>query len=100
MLECGDENTNFFHAYAKGRKSLNTIWFLEDDRGRRRESFEELAGTGVEHFQNLFKAPTRAHIAEIMRIAQVFPHFVGEEENLSLMEEVSEDELKAALQIF
>ena len=35
-----------------------------------------------------------------MCIAQVFPHFVGEEENLSLMEEVSKDELKAALQSF
>ena len=65
---------------------MNTIWSLEDDRGRRQGSFEELAGTGVEHFQNLFKAPTRAQIAEIMRIAQVFPRFVGKEENLSLME--------------
>ena len=88
------------HAYAKGRKALNTIWYLEDDRGRRRESFEELARTGVEHFQNLFKALARAHIAEIMRITQVFPRFVGEEENLALMEEFYEEELKAALQSF
>ena len=34
-LECGDENTKKFHAYVKGRKALNTIWCLEDDRGRR-----------------------------------------------------------------
>ena len=49
-LACRDENTNFFHAYAKGRKDLNTIWILEDDRGRRHESFEELVETGVEIF--------------------------------------------------
>ena len=60
-LACGDENTICFHAYAKGRKALNTIWCLEDDRGRRRESFEELAKTGVEHLQNLFKAPVGSH---------------------------------------
>ena len=35
-----------------------------------------------------------------MRIAQVFPRFVGEEDNLSLMEEVTEEELKMALQSF
>ena len=96
-LACGDKNTKFFHAYAKGRKDLNTIWCLEDDRGRRRESFEELDETGVEHFQNLFKAPVGAHIVEIMQVAQVFPRFVGEEENNSLVEEVSEEELKVAL---
>ena len=99
-LACGDENTKHFHAYAKGRKALNTIWCLEDDRGRRCESFEELAETGVEYFQNLFKAPAGAHIAEIMQVAQVFPRFVGEEENNLLMEEVSEEELKVALQSF
>ena len=99
-LACGDENTIFFHAYAKGRKALNTIWCLEDDRGRIREYFEELAETGVEHFQNLFKAPVGAHIEEIIQVAQVFPRFVGEKENNSLMEEVSEEELKAALQSF
>ena len=79
---------------------MNTIWYLEDDRGRRREYFEELAETEVEHFQNLFKAPAGANIAEIMSIAQAFPRFVGEEENLSLMEEVSKEELKVALQSF
>ena len=29
-MECGDENTNFFHAYARGRKDSNTIWSLVD----------------------------------------------------------------------
>ena len=68
-LACGDENTKKIHAYAKGKKTLNTIWSLVDDRGRRCESFEELAENGVEHFQNLFKALARANIVEIMRIA-------------------------------
>ena len=37
---------------------------------------------------------------EIMHIAQVFSLFVGVEENLALMEEVIEEELKMALQSF
>ena len=34
-LECREDNTIFFHAYAKGRKVVNTIWSLVDDKGRR-----------------------------------------------------------------
>ena len=59
-----------------------------------------MARTGVEHFQNLFRALAKASIAEILHIAQVFPSFVGEEENLALMEEVFEEELKEALHSF
>lgn len=33
-LNAGDENTSFFHKYAKGRKSTNTIWCLKDEEGR------------------------------------------------------------------
>ena len=29
-LACGDDNTKFFHAYARGRKATNTIWSLRD----------------------------------------------------------------------
>ena len=25
-LACGDDNTNFFHAYDRGRKAANTVW--------------------------------------------------------------------------
>jgi hypothetical protein len=34
-LSCGDENTKFFQAFAKGRKMANTIWGLRDRMGRR-----------------------------------------------------------------
>ena len=59
-----------------------------------------MAGIGVEHFQHLFRAPEGTQLVEIMRIAQVFPRFMGEEENQSLMEEVTEEELKLALHSF
>jgi len=99
-LKSGDENTKFYHAYAKGRKNANTIWKLEDSEGREENTFEGMARIGVSHFQNLFKANNQASIEEVVRLAQLFPGFVNEEENQKLYEKVTEDELKEALNSF
>jgi len=99
-LESGDENTKFFQAYAKGRKCVNTIWKLENQEGSMETSFEGMAKIGVSHFQNLFKASNVANIEEVVRMAQLFPSFVNEEDNQMLCAEVSEEELKEALLSF
>ena len=67
-MECGDDNTKNFHAYAIGRKVANTIWSLEDEEGTH-VSFEDKARCGVNHFQHLFKAPPQASIEEVIRMA-------------------------------
>ena len=68
-LECGDDNTKFFHAYARGRKVENTIWNLQDEEGNSHVTFEDKATYGVNHFQRLFKAPLHASIEEVIRMA-------------------------------
>eukprot|EP00253_Pinus_taeda_P010711 PITA_10711 len=93
-LKAGDENTKFFHNYAKGRKSVNTIWKLKDQNGREASSFEDLSRMGKAHFQNLFTAQGGITLAEIIRTAQCFPRFVEEEEAGSLMEVVSKEEVE------
>ena len=89
-LEFGDDNTKFFQAYARGRKDANTVWILLDDRGMIHYTFNGMARTWVEHFENMFKSPPHESIAKVIRIAQLFPRFVEEEDNLALMEEVIE----------
>eukprot|EP00253_Pinus_taeda_P033361 PITA_33361 len=93
-LKAGDENTKFFHNYAKGRKSANTIWKLKDQNGREASSFEDLSRMGKAHFQNLFTAQGGITLAEIIRTTQCFPRFVEEEEAGSLMEVVSKEEVE------
>ena len=93
-LESGDDNTKNFHAYARGRMVANTIWSLRDEEGTSYVSFEEKASCGVTHFQQLFKAPAQASIAEIIQLAQMFPRFVDEEGNEELLKAVTEEELK------
>jgi hypothetical protein len=80
-LSCGDENTKFFQAYAKGRKLANTIWGLRKREGEVVTSFEGLASLGIEHFSDLFKAQEGSSIAEIVQVARLFPRFVEEEDN-------------------
>ena len=68
-MECGDDNTKFFQAYAKGRKQQNTIWELRNANNERVSSFEDLAAIGRSYFGNLFKADQHATIAEILEIS-------------------------------
>ena len=56
-LDCGDDNTNKFHAYARGRKAANIVWSLPDEQGTNNDIFDGMVGTRVEHFKQLFKAP-------------------------------------------
>ena len=94
-IECGDDNTKLFQAFAKGRKQQNTIWELKKANNETSTSFEYLAGTGKDFFENLFKANQQASIAEVIHLSQLFPESITKEDNLDLMEEISEEELKA-----
>ena len=98
-LECGDDNTKKFHAYAQGRKVANTIWSLQDEEGTH-VAFEDKARCGVNHFQKLFKAPPQGSIEDVIRLSQMFPRFVDEEENRDLVKELTEEELKEVLGSF
>lgn len=99
-LSSGDKNAKFFHAYAKGRKYHNTIWELHDDRGNTSSSFDGLSEMGVKHLKKLFEAQTGTSIAEIIRLAILFPSFIDQEGNDSLIREVLASELLATLRSF
>eukprot|EP00253_Pinus_taeda_P024113 PITA_24113 len=96
-LKAGDENTRFFHNYAKGRKSSNTIWSLKDEEGRELKTFSEISGLGMRHFQKIFSDNGESTIAEIIKTAQCFPRFIEEGMNEDLIAPVSKDEVEAAM---
>eukprot|EP00253_Pinus_taeda_P022843 PITA_22843 len=98
-LKAGDENTRFFHNFAKGRKSANTIWRLKDEGGREFKSFPELSGLGKRHFQNIFTDQREATIAEVLRTVHSFPRFVEEDEAEDLLIPVSKEEIEAAMKL-
>ena len=95
-----------------GMKILNSFMLLQgvgkqkilfgarDGAGVEHYDFDGKASCGVTHFENLFKAPIQASIAEVIRVAQLFPRFSNEEDNRRLMSPVDEEELKKVLGSF
>eukprot|EP00253_Pinus_taeda_P004657 PITA_04657 len=96
-LKSGDENTSFFHNYAKGRKYSNTIWSLKDEEGRVVNTFTDLSGLGQRHFQRIFSDSGEATIVEVMRTAQCFPRFLEEDEAAELSNPVTKEEVEVAM---
>eukprot|EP00253_Pinus_taeda_P021308 PITA_21308 len=96
-LKAGDENSKFFHNYAKGRRNANTIWKLKDSEGRVASSFEELSILGKNHFQYLFSDPGGISLAEIIRKSQAFSRFVEEGDAEDLFREVTKEEVESII---
>eukprot|EP00253_Pinus_taeda_P023209 PITA_23209 len=99
-LKAGDENTRFFHSYAKGRKVKNTIWSLPTPDGDVADTFPKPAQLGSSHFRNLYKQPQAASITEIINIAGHFPRFVNEDEAEHLFDLLTPKELENTIKWF
>lgn len=74
----------------------NTIWSLRNLRGAKVTNFNELADLGTNHFN----AQEETSIAEIIKVAQLFPRFVEEDEVGSLTAPVTDKELIEVLHSF
>ena len=99
-MECRDDNTKLFQSFAKGRDQNNTILELKKENNETSNTFEDLVEIGKKYFENIFKEDQQATIAEVIQISQCFPRSISEKDNLELMEEVSEEEVKATLHNF
>ena len=77
-MECGDDNTKLFQAFAKGRKQQNTIWELKNENNETVNTCEDLADIGKSHFENLFKSYQQATISKIIQVSQFFPERITE----------------------
>eukprot|EP00253_Pinus_taeda_P029007 PITA_29007 len=96
----GDNNTKFYHKYANGRKAINIIWELQNEQGQVITVQQGLARLANEHFKSIYKAPREVNILEIMRLAELFPSFVQQEDSENLMMEVTREELEATIKWF
>ena len=73
---------------------------MQDDRGNKATTFEGVSSMGVEHFKSIFAAQQGTSIIKIVKIARIFPRFVEQDGNESLMKDVMTLKLLATLQSF
>lgn len=52
-----------------------------------------------DHFKNMFKEPHEVTIAQVIRVYQLFPRYVEEEENDMLMTPVTKEEVEGVLKM-
>lgn len=99
LLE-GDDNTNFYHKFANGRKAINTIWQLSNEQGHIVNNFPQLDSLVNSHFKQTYRAPLVVNRGEIIQIAQLFPHFVDQEASRELTKEITIGEVEATIKWF
>jgi hypothetical protein len=99
-LKVGDDNTKFFHHFAKPRKNINSIWKITKEDDTLVENFPDIAVEGVRYFQNPFKEDNHGTIDAIISLSNFFPIFMELEDNQSLMAEVGKEELLRTLESF
>eukprot|EP00253_Pinus_taeda_P030670 PITA_30670 len=99
-IQAGDDNTKFFHNFAKSRKVSNTIWKLPSPDGDIADNFNKLAHLGTTHFRNLYKSPRESNLLDIINVANHFPRFVEEDDVEALIEPVTAEELEGVLKWF
>uniref|UniRef100_A0A803QED6 Reverse transcriptase domain-containing protein n=1 Tax=Cannabis sativa TaxID=3483 RepID=A0A803QED6_CANSA len=95
-LQNGDQNTNFFHAYASSRRKHNTIKFLSDDRGIAVHSKQGMTDIITAYFGDLFKA-TDVDLDALTHTIAAIPTTVTAAMNDSLIQPFTCEEIYNAL---
>jgi len=64
------------------------------------DTFPHLASLATSHFKQVYQAPPNATLAEVIRVAHLFPRFIEREDVMDLYREVTLGELEASLKWF
>jgi hypothetical protein len=93
-LTCKDLNTRFFHTSTVIKRRRNTIDFLQLLSGIRSSDRQDIGNCFTSHFKNIFHSSIPTLDADLMSL---FDNCISREENVSICEIPSEQEIFAAL---
>ncbi|CAM8977963.1 unnamed protein product [Rhodiola kirilowii] len=93
----GDKNTKFFHARASHRRKKNWVHALIDEHGVKQTDQGEMMKVAVAYFQKIFQAKVDMRTMNWEAHLQHVVPTVDEVMNASLIEEISEVEIRRAV---
>ena len=96
----GDSNTKFFHSFASGRRTHNTIWSLEDEEGIVYEDDGPLKELGKSFFAKIFKDEGNTSLDHQLKVISLFPRMILPDKSSCLTSQVTITELESALHSF
>jgi len=96
-IDCGDNNTRFFHNFANHRRVSNAIWDILDTNGEVVNSQQELSIEAIKHFKGIFTDPGLTRIDSKLKVLQQIPRLFSEEDNWILERPVTLLELEKIL---
>uniref|UniRef100_A0A803NTN0 Reverse transcriptase domain-containing protein n=1 Tax=Cannabis sativa TaxID=3483 RepID=A0A803NTN0_CANSA len=96
-LQCGDQNTKFFHAHASSRKAKNTIKSLLNDHGIMVNNKKDMTQVICSYYDNLF-ATDGVQQDSLQDVLNAIPSTITSSMNQALTEPFTSAEVVAALQ--
>uniref|UniRef100_A0A803QCG6 Reverse transcriptase domain-containing protein n=1 Tax=Cannabis sativa TaxID=3483 RepID=A0A803QCG6_CANSA len=96
-LQCGDQNTKFFHAHASSRRAKNSIKTLTNDHGISVSGKSDLTRVICNYYDSLF-ASEGVNPDALLTVLDAIPATITPAMNQSLTRPFTSDEIVAALQ--
>jgi hypothetical protein len=87
-LQEGNNNTNFFHSYENHHKNLILIVEIENVKGQKVSSFEDITKAVVDYFSSLFLDPPGCPILETLKVIDLIPRKINVEINESFQDDI------------
>ncbi|KAG7600499.1 Reverse transcriptase zinc-binding domain [Arabidopsis suecica] len=92
-LTLGDKNTGYFHAATKGRKAINNISVLEDDKGQVVYEEDQIVKVISDYYQNLFLSQEGERFSTVQ---EALTPCISDEINEALISLPTPQEIKTA----
>jgi hypothetical protein len=95
-LEAGDKNTSYFHKQAEARKQFKKVTEIQV-QSQTITDFEGIKAAAADAFETLYTETQRSAIDSTTYPLSLVPTLIQEEVNNSLTKEVTQQEIKEAL---
>ena len=93
-LKEGEQNTKFFHRSTLDYRSANKILNLKNEAGDTLHNQKEISSLLTEHFKHIAQETQADRIEAIDTLTQAIPKVVTNEQNLTLLKEISMEEVE------